>query len=343
MRTRGILLTILLLLTVGVLPNVAQDDAFTILVDGLNNPRGLNFDANGVLYVAEAGLGGDIEIAGPFGPALYGNTARISAVVDGETSVVIDYLPSMNMGGEVLGAMDVLPTADLLWVVMGHEMSGVTLSGAVVSYDRIRLRPRMLFDVFGYEHQFDPDGTGELLANPTSIALSPDELTALFVDASGNALYRARFDGSLEVVKAWEDNPVPTAVAYNADGSQYAISFLTGFPFTKGAAYIEIYNSATDTLLMTYTDLTLLTDVMFDDDDTLLAVSYGEFNLDAGGWQPNTGSVIAVTPDGVTPILTGLNFPYSIAKNPLDGSYAVSINAVSAAGEGAIITFSLSD
>lgn len=340
MRSKFTLFTILALLMIGVLPNFAQGLDYTVLVDGLNNPRGLNFDENGVLYVAEAGLGGDTEIEGPFGPAMYGNTARISAVVDGVASVVIDYLPSMNMGGEIVGAMDVVPTADSLWVVMGHEMKGVTLAGTVVSYNRISLRPQMIFDPFGYEHRYDPDGTGELLSNPTSVALAPDGMSALIADASGNTLYRASYIGALDVVKAWEGNPVPTAVAYSPDGSQYAVSFLTGFPFLNGAARIEVYDSATDELVMTYEGLTLLTDVMFDDGGALLAVVYGEFNPQAGGWQANSGGVVAVTPDGVVPVVMGLNFPYSIAKNPVDGSYAVSVNAVSAEGEGAIITFS---
>jgi hypothetical protein len=339
MRTRFTLFIVFAMLLMGVLPNLAQETTYTVLVDGLNNPRGINFDSNGALFIAEAGLGGDVDIEGPFGPAKYGNTARVSVVVDGQLSTLIDYLPSMNMGGEVVGAMDVLPEADTLWVVMGHEMKGVTLAGTVVAYNRVSLRPNMIFDPFGYEHRYDPDGTGELLSNSTSIAIAPDGLSALIVDASGNSLYRASVDGALDVVKAWENNPVPTAVAYNADASQYAVSFLTGFPFANGAARIEVYDSTNDQLIMTYEGLSLLTDVMFDDGGVLLAVSYAEFNAQAGGWQANTGSVVAVTPDGIVPVLTGLNFPYSIAKHPTENWYAVSVNAVSAEGEGAIITF----
>lgn len=345
MRIKLTLLTLLTLFAIGILPSFGQPLEYIVVAEGLDNPRGINFDENGVLFVAEAGTGGDIDIAGPFGPAKLGFTAQISVVVDGEVTTLIDYLPSLNSGGapdappEIVGAMDVLPTADHVWVVMGHEMSGVAQAGTIVAFDRISLRPEMLFDPFGYEHEYDPDGTGELLSNSVSVAVAPDGMSALIVDASGNTLYRASFDGALDVVKSWENNPVPTAIDFSPDGSQYAISFLSGFPFATGATRIEVYDSATDELVTTYDGLTNLTDVMIDDDGTILAISYSEFNGETFSWIPNSGSMVAITPDGVLPVLTGLNFPYSIAKNPVNGSYNISINAVSNPGEGSVIAF----
>ncbi len=341
MRSKFTLLTLFVLFIISILPSMAQEVEYTVLVDGLNNPRGLNFDADGVLYVAEAGLGGDIDVDGPFGPTTFGFSAGISAVVDGEVSKVISYLPSMSMNEEIVGAMDVLPTADRLWVVMGHEIGGITLAGTVVNYDRVSLRPSQIFDVFGYEHANDPDGTGELLSNVTSIALAPDEMSALIVDASGNTLYRASADGALDVVTSWENNPVPTSVTFNSDGSQYAVGFLMGFPFPTGAARVELYDSATDELITTYEGLTTITDVLFDVNDFLLVVSYGEFSGETFSWIPNSGSVTVILPDGsFVSGVTGLNFPYSIAQNPVDDMYAVSVNSVGEAGSGIIITFS---
>ncbi|HRF97629.1 MAG TPA: ScyD/ScyE family protein, partial [Aggregatilineales bacterium] len=342
MRTKLTLMALFALL-IGILPSMAQDDvSYTVLVEGLNNPRGINFSPDGVLYVAEAGVGGDIDFPeGPFGPAMLGFTGRVSAVVDGVSSTVIDYLPSVNPGGEpaeILGTMDVVATDDQLWVVMGHELKGVSLAGTVVAFDRISLRPNQVFDPYGYEHQYDPDATGELLSNPTSVAVAPDGLSALIADASGNTLYRTNELGGLDVVKSWENNPVPTTVAFSPDGSQYAVGFLISFPFPTGASRIELYDAATDELIFTAEGLTAITDVLFGDDGVLLAVSYGEFSGETFSWIPNSGSVLAVSPDGVGSLITGLQFPYSIAKNPVDGSYAVSVNAVSNPGEGQIIT-----
>ena len=40
------------------LPTSAQES--NVIVNGLNNPRGLYYDENGVLWIAEAGTGGDL-------------------------------------------------------------------------------------------------------------------------------------------------------------------------------------------------------------------------------------------------------------------------------------------
>ncbi|MDX2078504.1 MAG: ScyD/ScyE family protein [bacterium] len=346
MRTKLTLMALFALL-IGILPSMAQDEVpYEVLVEGLNNPRGVNFSPDGVLYVAEAGIGGDIDFPeGPFGPAMLGFTGRVSAVVDGVSSTVIDYLPSVNPGGapdapaEILGTMDIIATDDQLWTVMGHELKGVTLAGTVVGYDRVSLRPFQVLDIYGYEHAADPDGTGELLSNVVGMAVAPDGSNALIVDASGNTLYRTTFNGTFAVVKSWENNPVPTSVAFSPDGTQYAVGFLISFPFPTGASRIELYDAATDELIFTAEGLTAITDVVYGTDGTLLAVSYGEFSGETFSWIPNSGSVIAVSPDGVGTLITGLQFPYGIAQNPVDGSYAVSVNAVSNPGEGQIITF----
>src|SRR5688572_3069977 len=74
------------------------DDAAAI-ASGLNNPRHITFAADGTLYIAEAGTGGDVDAEGPFGPVKAGETAQISAVSpDGEQSVPLPGLISMDNG-----------------------------------------------------------------------------------------------------------------------------------------------------------------------------------------------------------------------------------------------------
>src|SRR5688572_7826801 len=56
-------------------------DTVSVIATGLNNPRGLNFGADGALYVAEAGSGG----AGPCGPGpegdrCYGESGSVTRI-----------------------------------------------------------------------------------------------------------------------------------------------------------------------------------------------------------------------------------------------------------------------
>jgi hypothetical protein len=68
----SLLLSLACLLAVGDAP-AATPPAVTVVMSGLDNPRGLALGRNGTLYVAEAGRGG----TGPC--ALTGRTSRISA------------------------------------------------------------------------------------------------------------------------------------------------------------------------------------------------------------------------------------------------------------------------
>jgi sugar lactone lactonase YvrE len=78
-------------------------------------------------------------------------------------------------------------------------------------------------------------------------------------------------------------------------------------------------------LLESYEGLTAVTDVHVDEAGTLYAVQIADGYGD-NGWNPNSGSIITVTADGVTPIAEGLSYPYAMAFAP-DGSIAVSVNS----------------
>ena len=92
----------------------------TVFATGLDNPRGLKFNADGVLYVAEGGRGGTnttsesqcTQVPPPVGPYSGGMTARISKISSqGERTTVAEGLPSSQtspaLGGEVSGVSDV--------------------------------------------------------------------------------------------------------------------------------------------------------------------------------------------------------------------------------------------
>jgi hypothetical protein len=115
-------------------PGAAAGPTVTTYATGFTNPRGLTFGPDGLLYVAEAGVGGgqvpsDIrpgchEIVNVFSPYTAGYSGRVLRVLDnGTTEVVADGLPSATdktLTG--FGPTDVAFIGDTLYVLI--ELGG---------------------------------------------------------------------------------------------------------------------------------------------------------------------------------------------------------------------------
>src|SRR5262245_3174618 len=107
----------------------AAQPSFTVIASGLDGPRGLEFGPDGALYVAEAGRGGPTvtteppcqQVPPPVGPYHGGPTARVSRIVNGERTTVVEGLPSglsSLPSGDTVGAADVAFLGSNLYVLV---------------------------------------------------------------------------------------------------------------------------------------------------------------------------------------------------------------------------------
>ncbi|MCU0495746.1 MAG: ScyD/ScyE family protein [Anaerolineae bacterium] len=285
------------------------------IVSGLSYPRGIEYDADGNLYIAESGAGGDQVISEIEGLQIKGgSTGQIIKVApDGTQTVLWGNFFSLFVPfeGASLGIYRVIPDGDSLWLVLSEQQNASVFSDAIVQIDTATGRVRTYIDLYAYEAANDLDGTGEIYSNPSDVEIAPDG-RVFIADAGANAVLTWTAEGGLQTFQAWEGNPVPTGIEFASNG-EVLISFL-GQGLTPGAGRIERWSADGRELLWTYEGLTSVTDLLVDANDHIYIVQIAE--LGEQGPAPASGLVARVTEDEVIVIAEGLNTPFGLAMTP---------------------------
>jgi hypothetical protein len=303
-----------------------------IIASGLRSPRQLFYADDGTLYIAEAGTAGDSTVqANPVTTINAGLTGQISAVAsDGSQSVVLPALPSVNQGADdsgYRGSQAIYVTDDSYWVGVGEStesLFGLTFFYGVYEIDRETWRIKNFIDTATAATEVEQPDPNAINSDPVDITMA-DDGTLYVADAGCNCLWSWTEETGLAPFQLWDinDNPVPTGVSIGPEGDIY-VSFLTGFPFPTEGARIERW-SADGELVQTYSGLTMATDVLVAADGTIYAVEFTA-GLGETGFVPDSGRVVIVSEDGISPVLEGLRLPYGLAQDS-QGNLVVSIIA----------------
>lgn len=244
----------------------------TVVADGLNNPRGLDFAPNGILYVAEAGLGaGDGQGGFAVGIGFNGAITEIDGVTTSQPvwRRIVTGLASVGMiekgTPEALGPSGVSAHGTGgIYVTMGESPLGLADDGFKV--------PDIAQNQFGHLIKVTPSGAWKTLgdvgdfdylwaganqnqpwapagqfpdANPYGVLAFPGR--QFVADAGANTIDEIRPDGSVRIV-AFVPNPqlplpngklatvsdsVPTCVALGPDGYLYVGTLAFGANFAR--------------------------------------------------------------------------------------------------------------
>ena len=332
--------------------------AQTVVMSGLDNPRGLAFAPNGALYVAEAGRGGagPCVVNGNTGETrCFGKTGAITRLWKGKQSRVAKGLESHALpdGSSASGPNDIsFQGTGGAFVTLGlgggpdfQAALGGKYSGSLI-HMAASGKWKVVADILQHEVDENPAG-GPVDSNPFGVLAEPGG--RLVVDAGANALLRVAANGRIETLAVFPPHAnttgfgppwiesVPTAVARGPDGALY-VGELTGFPFAQGLA--SIYRVVPGQPPVTHcTGFKTIMDLAFAPDGSLYVVenATGPFPPPPP-FAPYSGRLTRVAPDcTVTPLLVGLNRPTAVAVGA-DGAVYVTNNGVTAgAGEVLVI------
>jgi hypothetical protein len=322
----------------------------TVVMSGLDNPRGLAFGSEGALYVAEAGRGGAgpcfVNSADEF--RCYGPTGAITRLWHGEQVRVVTGLPShAPPGGAFAGGANDISFQGVggMFVAMGLgndpqliRPSLGTAGNLLGTLLQVNAGGgwRIVADIAAYEASVDPNG-GLIDSNPYGVLAEPG--SRLVVDAGANALFRVAADGTIATVAVFPSRPtrstdsVPTAVAVGPDGAYY-VGESTGAPFAAGAA--RIYRVVEGLEPEVYLEgFKMIIDLAFGDDGTMYVLQFATGPVFFTG----PGELIRIAPDGSrSVVLGGLNFPTSVAVG-VDGALYVTNRGI-APGLGEVLRIS---
>jgi len=210
--------------------------AGTVIASGLANPRGINFDKSGDLWIAEAGSGGTVngktDTAGcfaspedPTSKSCFGATGAYTRVHNGHQERVVSGLPSVGdegTGDNALGASDILPDGKRIVGLIGAGGSpdaraslaavnpAASLFGHIVKVNPWKGTVWPFADFVQYEADNNPDmgDPAEGGIDSDAYGLATRHGKYLVADAGGNDLLGVKHK-SIRTLAVFADVQVP--------------------------------------------------------------------------------------------------------------------------------------
>ena len=305
---------------------------------GLNQPRGMAFDANGNLFVADAGALDTQPASGlPIITNWSGRVVRITP--NREVTTVADRLPFThdNATGIDVGPTDVAVLSGTLYVLTGEGYD--SLSRSVL---RVPLGgpPQPVANLLNFAmaksllgHMI---GTNAVPANPYAMVAATNGSAFYVSDGASGRVMRVTLDGSMSLFAEVPKMSPLTGLVFGPDGKLYFADFTTQ-PHTPGGGKIWVADLS-GKLAVAVTGLTMPIDVGFDATGMMYVLEFSDGRQPKQPYAPGVGRLLRIEPDGRrTVVLEGLNYPTAMVFSQVGDLYIAVNGAFTAPRQGAIL------
>ncbi len=338
----------------------------TVYASGLEGPRGLAFGPDGLLYVAEAGTGGQVstvgvctQVPGPIGPYKGGVTGRISKILNNQpVTVASGFASTLDSTGGNIGVADVaFLNGDLYALVAGGGCShgNPNLPNGVVRVNAKSGRWQYTTDLSIFVQQHPGAYPSVNDAEPDDVPYSMTVENDRFYIAEPNhaEIFAVRPDGATHVALDYSfffADVTPTTIAFR-EGNMY-VGNLNIFPIRTATARVTTFSKnvalfdTTPGLETRAADLskfrlagsragfTTVVSLKFAPNGLLYALELSDAN---GYPAPGNGKVVRLNRNGtIEDVVTGLFLPTAMVFGPDNALYISNAGALPA-GAGQIL------
>jgi len=322
------------------------DSEYEVILDGLNEPRGLWVLADGSLCAAEAGRLAEGQVVKEGPTSNLAETGSVTCVdTGGVRRRIIEQLPYVfyNVTGVTTGPADVAEMGGELYLLTGEGQGH--LARSLLRITEPTTPPEVVADFLAFAIETtEPDFFEEINIISNPFAMIPDFANNRFLvtDGATGHVLAAGLDGEIDVFSDVAGHEVLTGIARGPDGLVYVTSFSQLPHPTGGGAVLRLHPDGS--FAMAADQLTTPIDLAFDTAGRLYVIEFIDGSDTGSPYQGKTGRLVRLEPEGDgwtggRVLVEGIPFPTALLIDDEDRIYISVHGAFSAPNSGLVLRF----